>query len=139
MKKKALLLSALFPLLGMAQSVVRYAYDAVGNRVRRELVVSQQQAPQQQAPSAQYTDDLSDDYRVRLRSDASGVVHAEVLSVSGQCDGTVTVYDLQGQQVTACRIADGSAEVDLGGSPAGVYILHIEIGNKSTDWKIIRK
>ena len=45
MKKKALLLSLLFPLLCTAQSMVHYAYDTAGNRVRREIVISQQQAP----------------------------------------------------------------------------------------------
>ena len=132
-----MLLSAL---PALAQNTIYYSYDAAGNRVRREIVLNQQNAPQHPAPSAYYTDRLSADYRIKIHPNASdGIVRIEVLSNGGSCEGTVTTYNASGMKVQACNVEDGNAYVNLVDSPKGVYILHVDIEGKTTDWKIIKK
>lgn len=126
-------------MLGSAQAV-HYSYDAAGNRVRREIVINQQNAPQHNSRSTFYTDNLADDYRVKLHtSSSSSVIRVEVVS-QGECQyGTVTVFNLSGMKVNKVNIEDGSACVDISDSPNGVYIIHIDINGKTTDWKIIKQ
>lgn len=138
MKKKALLLSLLFPLLCTAQSVVHYAYDTAGNRVRREIVISQQQAPNLLTRSADFSDEVAGGTRLKIRVTGS-TIRVEAPSADREEEGSVTAYSLSGTKVGYSVFDGGIAVTDLNGSPAGVYILHIEIGNKSTDWKIIKK
>ncbi len=58
---------------------VRYSYDAAGNRVRREIVINQQNAPQHEAPPAYYTESLSDDYRIKIHPNSqNGTIRVEV-------------------------------------------------------------
>lgn len=124
----------------MAQNVVYYSYDAAGNRVKREIVLNRQNAPQQPDNSPYYSDQLATDYRIKIHPNAfDGMVRVEVLSKVGNYDGTVTVYSLAGAKVQECKVENGNAYIDLGDCPKGVYILHVEINGKSTDWKIIKK
>ncbi len=133
-------LMLLSTLPAIAQNAVYYSYDAAGNRVRREIVLNQQNAPQQPGPTAYYTDRLSADYRIKIHPNASdGIVRIEVLSTGGRCEGAVTTFNASGMKVTDSKVEDGNAYVNLGDSPKGVYILHVDIGGKTTDWKIIKK
>jgi len=124
----------------MAQDTVCYSYDAAGNRVRREIILNRQNAPQQPGASLYYSDQLTADYRIKIHPSASdGMVRVEVLSTGSSNEGAVTAYNLSGAKVQECKVEHGNAYVNLGDSPKGVYVLHIEINGKSTDWKVIKK
>ena len=63
MERRILIITAmLLSSLGSMALPVRYSYDAAGNRVRRELVVSLSRSKTPE-PETHYTDDLSDDYK----------------------------------------------------------------------------
>jgi len=118
---------------------VRYSYDAAGNRVRREIVMSS--APSMSPKkSNSYTDKLSNDYKVKLYPSAqNGTIRVEIISATGMNDGTVEVFSTSGMRVLTCTINDGMAVVDLNNRRSGVYILHICVNGKETDWKIVKQ
>ena len=133
-------LSLFCSLSAMAQNTVYYSYDASGNRVKREIVLNRQNAPQPPGCSPYYSDQLAADYSIKIHPSVSdGTIHVEVLSKVGSYEGTVTAYSLAGAKVQECKVENGNAYIQLGDSPKGVYILHVEINGKSTDWKIIKK
>ena len=118
---------------------VRYSYDAAGNRVRRERVVSSSRSKTPE-PETYYTDDLSDDYKVRLYpSSSDGTVRVEIISKLAVPEGNREVYNTSGMKVLTCRIDEGMAVVNLGNHRNGVYILNIDIEGKKTSWKITKR
>lgn len=109
LKTNFLLFSLLSCSLGMsAQTKIGYSYDAIGNRVKRELVLSRSQS-QEAKRSVAYSDMLSD-HQIQIVPHAkSGKVKVSALDSKTQFD--VMVYNVSGQNVLAlkrCERADGS-------------------------------
>lgn len=124
----------------LAQNIIYYSYDAAGNRVRREIVLNWQNAPQHPNNSQYYSDQLAEDYRIKIHPSASdGIVRVEVITMNSSYEGMVTAYSLSGIKVQECKVVNGNAYFNLGDSPKGTYILHVDINGKTTDWKIIKK
>ncbi len=117
---------------------VRYSYDAAGNRVRREIVVSSSPSlsPKKQTT---YTDNLSEDYKVKLHYTGNSQIRVEVIALGNIPEGTLEVYSASGIKVLATTIEQGNALVDLGSHRNGVYVLNINIDGEQTSWKITKK
>ena len=146
-KELSLLYILLSPLPSFGQEKIGYAYDAAGNRVKREIVLPVRQTKGKQQGAKPVVHDLSNrltGHTVAVNPDPSGgsvTVRLSNLSASGQ--GAIKVYTTQGAEVfsswpTACN---GYAEVriDLSRQPAGVYLLKITIGDNTSTWKVTRK
>lgn len=139
LKSTITVLAFVASLYASAQAV-RYSYDAAGNRVRREIVINQQNAPQHEAPPAYYTESLSDDYRIKIHPNSqNGTIRVEVIAATGSKEGSVAAYSLSGAKVGLFPVENGNAYVDLSDAPNGVYILHIDVNGNTTDWKIIKR
>ena len=117
---------------------VRYSYDAAGNRVKREIVISSSPAQGRQRTQT-FTDDLSDDYKVKLTNRNDGTILVGIVSAVGNMNGSVEVYNTSGMRLFTTDVADGQALVSLAGHPSGVYILKIDINGKQTSWKITKQ
>lgn len=139
MNRKNIIIGMLLCAMGSSALPVRYSYDAAGNRVKRELVVSSSRS-KKTAPNTYYTDDLSADYKVRLHpSSSDGTVRVEIISKLAAPEGSIEVYTASGMKVMTCRIDEGMAVVNLGNHRNGVYILNIDIEGKKTSWKITKR
>lgn len=136
LKTNFLLFSLLSCCLGMsAQTKIGYSYDATGNRVKRELVLSRSQS-QEAKRSVAYSDMLSD-HQIQIVPHAkSGKVKVSALDSKTQFD--VMVYNVSGQNVLALKDVKGQTEVDLSNQPNGIYVLVLEIGQEKTTWKIMK-
>ena len=136
--RKSLLLSLLILCtLGSSAQAIRYSYDAAGNRVRRELVVSS--APMNRGNTGPYTDDLANDYKVKLSPLQDGIIRIDVISKAGQSVGNVDVYNTSGMRMLSSDIQDGTATVNLSDRQNGVYILDINVNGNKTSWKITKR
>ena len=128
-------------LLGTLSSMalpIRYSYDAAGNRVKRELVVrsSPMMSPQK---SNYYTDDLSDDFKVKLTPIGQGRILIEIVSNGSISDGLVSVYTLSGMNVYSSKIENGQLTLDLSDYSENIFVLNIEVDKKKTSWKITKQ
>ena len=73
-----------------AQQSTSYHYDAAGNRIKREIIISKKQAvaaPKTKAPS--YSDMLSD-YQIRIAPNPTKGPHP-VLNLGGQVRENITI------------------------------------------------
>lgn len=120
-----------------AQQSTSYHYDAAGNRIKREIIISKKQAvaaPKTKAPS--YSDMLSD-YQIRIAPNPTkGRVKVSVLNTDAVFD--VRVHSSNGQVIVSQSSARNGAEIDLTNQPNGIYILVISLGQEKTTWKIIK-
>lgn len=136
LKTNFLLFSLLSCSLGMsAQTKIGYSYDAAGNRVKRELVLSRSQS-QEAKRSVAYSDVLVDHQIQIVPNSKSGKVKVAVLD--GKLQFSVMVYNVSGQNVQTLKDVRGQAEVDLSNEPNGIYVLVLEVGQEKTTWKIMK-
>lgn len=136
LKTNILLFSLLSCSLGMsAQTKMGYCYDAVGNRVKRELVLSRSQS-QEAKRSVAYSDMLSDHQIQIVPNSKRGKV--KVAALDGKSQFNVMVCNVSGQNVLTLKNVRGQTEVDLSNQPNGIYVLVLEIGQEKTTWKIMK-
>lgn len=156
-----LLLLAVSSLRLMGQGRVRFAYDAAGNRVRRELVVGSKKPKglrtlstdsTQQTTSALEPKDEADrrylsgrDYvtetidrgQVRIYPNPTeGELTIEFLGYRPEQRAVLVVYDLFGRVVVRREVASMTTMLDLSGQSAGLYVLHLIVGKDRSAWKI---
>lgn len=147
MRTILLLYLLLLPLLSFAQGKIGYAYDAAGNRVKREVVLPVRQTKSRQHAAKPASPELSDQFTghtVTITPDpTTGTVRVRLsrLSASDRC--AVAAYTSQGAEVYAASPTtnDGDVDlrVDLSRQPAGVYLLRITVNDHTSTWKITRK
>lgn len=136
LKANILLFSLISCSLGMsAQTKIGYNYDAAGNRVKRELVLSRSQS-QESKRSVAYSDVLGDHQIQIVPNSKSGKV--KVAALDGKLQFSVMVYNVSGQNVQTLKDVRGQAEVDLSNNPNGIYVLVLEVGQEKTTWKIMK-
>lgn len=117
------------------QTKIGYNYDAAGNRVKRELVLSRSQS-QEAKRSVAYSDVLVDHQIQIVPNSKSGKV--KVAALDGKLQFSVMVYNVSGQNVQTLKDVRGQAEVDLSNNPNGIYVLVLEVGQEKTTWKIMK-
>ena len=136
LKTKILLFSLLSCSLGIsAQTKIGYSYDAAGNRVKREIMLSHAQT-QEGKRAVAYSDMISDHQFQIVPDSKNGKVKIAVLD--GKSQFNVMVYNVSGQNVLALKDVKGQTEVDLSNEPNGIYVLVLEFGQEKTTWKIMK-
>ena len=143
------------------QGRVRFAYDAAGNRVRRELVVgskkpkglrtlstdSTQQTTSDLEPKDEadrrhlsgrdYVTETIDRGQVRIYPNPTeGELTIEFLGYRPEQRAVLVVYDLFGRVVVRREVASMTTMLDLSGQSAGLYVLHLIVGKDRSAWKI---
>lgn len=147
MRNVFLLMMLLVHACCLAQAV-SYSYDAAGNRVRREMVVgsSPNMRPSQGGASPltnqpvgnYFTDQLSDDYKLKLTPQSDGTVRIEATCKTGSPKGSYGIYNANGVRLLSGNIKEGLTIVSLAGHPTGVYILIVDIDGNKTSWKVTK-
>ena len=139
LKTKLLLFSFLSFSLGVsAQAKIGFSYDEAGNRVKREIIMSQSQSKAKKR-SASFSDMVSDRQIKIFPNPTKGVLRVELLNCKEQVTGNIAVYSLSGAKIASCSISNNMADVDISSSVSGIYVLRINIGETSSSWKIIKE
>ena len=119
---------------------ITFAYDAAGNRIKRELVITQMnKAPGNTAGVNEDYYDSIGEKSVTLTSDGSGIVQIKINDFNEEDTGRVSVYSINGIHVLDQQITECYLSIDMSSSPAGVYILTVTINRNQTTWKITKK
>ena len=138
MKKKITLLGILLSTIFCSSSGqnVSYAYDAAGNRVKREIVLQTMAA--EEFTNESYSEMLNDrDIRI-YPNPTEGQLTVEITG-DGAC--RFDIYNISGQQVLTTNSGPGRVALDISSQPKGLYILRVttENGGDSSTWKIVKK
>lgn len=144
MKKIYICLTFLFlPLLSMAQSKIVYAYDAAGNRIRREIIM---QTPKAKTRSQSFDteghifSDMLNEHDIKIYPNPTyGFLKVCIQGLKNNDKCSMSFYTTQGTQIVTNNVNKDNFEINVSNQPAGIYLLRITINNKSTIWKIIKK
>lgn len=144
MRKIYLCLSFLFfSLISTAQSKIGYAYDAAGNRIKREIVMPASRAMARQqglGSERQMFSDMLRDHAVKIYPNPTeGALRISIAGLKGDDKCMLGVYTVRGTQVLTENVNTDHVDINISNQPAGVYLLRITINNNSTTWKIIKK
>ncbi len=144
----------------MGQGRVRFAYDAAGNRVRRELVVGSKKPEGLRTLSADSTQQTTSDLEPRDEADrrhlsrdyvtetidrgqvriypnpTEGELTIEFLGYRPEQRAVLVVYDLFGRVVVRREVASVTTMLDLSAQSAGLYVLYLIVGKDRSAWKI---
>lgn len=144
MKKIYICLILLFiPFLSKGQSKIVYAYDAAGNRIRREIVMQTQKAKARQRVSdteRQSFSDMLNEHDIKIYPNPTyGFLKLCIYGLKSTDKCSMSLYTTKGAQIMANSVNKESFEINISNQPAGIYLLRITINNNSTIWKIIKK
>ena len=126
----------LFSLSLSAQKKVMYAYDAAGNRIKKEILFEQSQSKSQVVAYS----DMLDEKEIKIYPNPTeGESRVEIFNELKKTEGIVTVHGNNGAMIYTTPIINGSASLDISSCPNGLYILHVKIGDSVSSWKIIKR
>lgn len=127
----------------MAQHKIGYAYDAAGNRVRREIVMNNPRFASMSTlePSdiQTFTERLGECTIELLSNPSEGVLRLRINEWREDYRCSVGVYSLHGKQISSSLMDSDSMVLDLSSQPAGTYLIKIILNDQTTTWKIIKK
>lgn len=123
-----------------AQRPVSFAYDAAGNRVKREIILSRSM-PSPDTPDENPENTFFDTLgrrTVKLTGISPNIVKIEILGYEPADDAFAEVYSLGGVRLISQPVKDAVAEIDISAEPAGTYILNVSVNGQRTTWKIAK-
>ena len=126
----------IFSLSLSAQKKVMYAYDAAGNRIKKEILFEQSQSKSQVVACS----DMLDEKEIKIYPNPTeGELRVEIFNELKKTEGIVTVHGNNGAMIYTTPIINGSASLDISSCPNGLYILHVKISDCVSSWKIIKR
>lgn len=140
MKKLILILPLLLIMLSVyGQTEIEYFYDNAGNRISKEIVLSQNSPQSRNSEKSSYSDKLLE-YTIKIYPNPTkGNLQIDILGVNNDTEGDIGLYNVKGRQIGKVKVNGGKIYFDLTAQPAGIYILIIRIEDKSTSWKIVKE
>lgn len=124
-----------FPVLGQTLS---YSYDAMGNRIAREIVITRNAAPQRDTTIC-FTEVLNERAIKIYPNPTKGMLKVNIPLQEGQESPILKLYSSSAQLVRSVKATSESTSLDISSQPNGLYLLHIIIGKEESTWKIIKK
>lgn len=139
MKMLVLISVLLCSITGFSQTV-RYSYDAAGNRVLREIVLSRQKSVESENKSESPLEDKLSDKTVKIYPNPTkGELKIEIVNWDDECSGNVYVYSTNGVLIKEYKLLDNMQIVDISAEPVGLYILKIDLNKNTSTWRIIKE
>lgn len=123
------------------QNNIKYSYDKAGNRIKREIVLNTRSVsdPADSTDQTFYTDLLSKKEIRIYPNPTDGHLKIEVPGWENSDKGRIRIVNITGQLIVSRILNSVYTELDISTKSNGVYILHIELNNQDSSWKIIKK
>lgn len=128
---------------------VTFDYDASGNRISRNYIIlksakvtpaeSSSQSTIKEPDKKPYKDKSGNADIIIYPNPTSGNLKVEIANFDFKQKSAIYVYDLQGKMIIQKSPATGSDIIDLSSYTNGLYIMKIELGDKISEWKIMKE
>jgi hypothetical protein len=137
----------LFELEVYSQTSFSFQYDLSGNRTYRNIVTLLKSGTIEPTEAVQVD---SANYKPHEFKDEIGNTQIKIypnpvkellqveIPLTSETPVTLQVYTSTGGLLRDVKVTCESTKIDLNGQPAGIYILKISIGEKTSEWKIIK-
>jgi hypothetical protein len=118
-----------------AQTIISYSYDTAGNRTHRLIVKSF-------STSKANVDTTKNEKKKKIRiypNPTNGQLFVEIVGCENETKMGLSIYNLKGTVLLYNKIlVNGNNPLDISGYSNGTYILKVTIGDKESNWKILK-
>jgi hypothetical protein len=144
MKHYYLLLSLwiMTSLTGVTQAQkIAYDYDMAGNRISRKVVdMGNPNYVKKHAEALVSVEDQLGERKITVYPNPTkGALAVEITGGDANDQLRIILFNADGRQLQNKVAQHGSTPINMSGYPAAYYILRVENGNKSTEFKIIKQ
>ena len=128
-----------------SQNAIRFAYDALGNRMKREIVLQNSDVANRNLSSEEkkednfYSDMLSEKQIRIWPNPTEGHLKVEIQGLAPEEKACLRITSMSGAVVNIKETTSPVSELDLRHCTNGNYLLHIAPGGQETTRKIIKK
>lgn len=129
----------LSPLMLKAQTPHSFGYDNSGNRISRNvLLMKSATVPGEDVASQASLNDLIGEREIKIYPNPTkGQLKIEIPNTE-EIQAVLSIYSMTGALVKSTKATSTNTTIDLSGQLPGVYNLVIQIGELSSNWKIIK-
>ena len=120
-----------------AAQQVSYSYYLAGNRVKREIVMSQK-APKKPVTTG-FTESLGKKGIRIYPNPTKGHLKVEITDYESSDECTLLIVNASGARILQKEVDSNSTTIDISSQSNGLYILHISLNGEKSSWKIIKK
>lgn len=130
-----------YAIISEAQSKIVFTYDAAGNRKTREIVLGKSSAAISDSTSIiEPVSELMDEMKITIYPNPTqGKLSVEITNMPQDAAGEITIHDIEGKLMQKMKDLKTLSKLDLSTYPTGMFILSIRIGQKVSEWKIIKE
>lgn len=114
---------------------ITYSYDACGNRISREIILSRSIETSEKS----FEEKLSENTIIIYPNPTEGILKIEIKERGQTGNQSITVYDSNGGLIRNTAITSSITEIDLSNCANGIYVLIISYNNETSTWKILKK
>ena len=139
--KKAVLLFTII-LAGTAsfgQSYISFGYDNAGNRLSRTLVIPKSATMETKEEPEIFKDKLEKVNFTLYPNPTKGLLTVDIENLEPGTKANIKLFDLQGRQIYENNNPAASNTIDISNQNAGTYIMVLQAGDKTSEWKIIKE
>ncbi len=124
-----------------AQATYEYTYDNAGNRTARHVVVlrSMQTSGSNDSTALQETAMLGEMQIGVMPNPTAGKLQIDITNLPENAEGGIIVWDLQSKEMLKQEGIYANNSIDLNGQPKGIYLMQIRVGNKKSEWKVVKE
>lgn len=137
--KILLLIFLTMPLYMIGQNKIKYSYDDAGNKIKREIVLSSLKSAISSDQITSFIEEVADQKIIIYPNPTKGQLTIEITDPENTVTGNLTIFNLRGQVIAKEQISSTRTSIDISTEPRGAYILHININEETSAWKIIKE
>jgi hypothetical protein len=142
--KKIILFSLLIStsVILKSQTTYEYVYDNAGNRVLRHIIViPPAKSMQANKDSAALQENVAlGEMQINVMPNPTvGRLQINITNLPENAEGGIIVWDLQSKELLRQEGIYANNPIDLSKQPKGIYLMQIRVGNKKSEWKVVKE
>jgi len=125
-----------------AQTKVAFAYDAAGNRVKREITFKSSKLNLDTTASSiiKPVSEMMDKVKITIYPNPTkGQLSVEITNIPANVAGEIKIYNIAGNILHYQKTLGPLNPFDFSIYPTGIYVLYIKVGQNESKWKIIKQ
>jgi YD repeat-containing protein len=135
-----LLVASFTSLISYGQTTVSFTYDDSGNRTSRNTIglKSASSTEEEKTFPESFSEQLGDQTILIYPNPVESELTVNIQGYEANSSVDISVYDKGGRLVMNQVITSDKSILNLSYLPSGNYFMNIRIGNKATQWKIVK-
>ena len=119
---------------------ISFTYDAAGNRIQRIIVFKSTEVNIDSIAVAKpLTDNLGEIKITIYPNPTSGKLSVELENIPNGETAKIAMYNIDGRLIQQTGSLEPINHLDLSDYQMGIYILRITVGQKVSEWKVIKQ